>query len=340
MGRAFVRVVAVLLAAGAVAACAAVAGLDSYSPCNEGCDDGGRPDGSSSHAPEGGPDAHDADGGGQGTVDAMSEGDGAGETADDASDSATTTETEAGMLDASDAGERDASDAGPTCPAVTDLDGGRLLVYYPFEGSLADESGNGNNGVATVGTDITYTTGKLGQGVSISMGGHGVKATGTTQVNGPKTLCAWINPAAAASGQAMPVFVGGAGSTVDYYDVEPAVSPSAGSCTVTANTLFMDNGACSTSALAVTPGAWNFVCYAYAGSSTTFFVNGGTHVASGAQYDPYTLAQIAIGSNLLGGSTTEALFDGSMDEVSVWSGALSVSDMTGIYNGGSGCRLR
>jgi hypothetical protein len=167
-----------------------------------------------------------------------------------------------------------------------------------------------------------------------------VKVTGSTQVSGPKTLCAWINPVATASGQAMPVFVGGAGSTVDYYDVEPAVSPTAGSCTVTASSLFMDNGACSTSTLTVTTGAWNFVCYAYSGSSTTFFVNGSTHVVNGDQYDPYTLAEITIGSNLLGGSTTQALFDGAMDEVSVWSGALSTPDMTGLFDGGAGCRLR
>jgi len=247
---------------------------------------------------------------------------------------------EAGLPDASDAGKPDASDAGPTCPAVTDLDGGRLLLYYPFEGSLADQSGNGDNGIATVGTDITYTTGKLGQGISILTGGHGVKATGSTEVSGAKTLCAWINPAMAATGQAMPVFVGGTGSTVDYYDLEPAMSPTGGSCTVTANTLFMDNGACSTSALAVTPGAWNFVCYAYSGSSTTFFANGSTHLVTGAQYDPYTLAEITMGSNLLGGSTTQALFDGAMDEVSVWSGALSTTDMAGLYDGGAGCRLR
>ena len=359
MDRAFARLVAVVAIAGAGAACATIAGLDGYSRCNDDCDVGNPAEASPREA---GPAARDAalDGTSEGNVDATSDDDEAGDaiademSADDgpsfdgASDSGTAMGPEAGSPDASDAGKPDASDgggpdasdAGPTCPAVTDLDGGRLLLYYPFEGSLADESGNGNNASATVGTDITYTTGKLGQGVSILTGGHGVKATGSTQVSGAKTLCAWINPVTTATGQAMPVFVGGTGSTVDYYDVEPAMSPTAGSCTVTANTLFMDNGACSTSTLAVTPGAWNFVCYAYTGSSTTLFANGSTHVVAGAQYDPFTLAEITIGSNLLGGSTTQALFDGAMDEVSVWSGALSTTDMAGLYDGGAGCRLR
>jgi|HubBroStandDraft_2_1064218.scaffolds.fasta_scaffold10065_5 hypothetical protein len=352
MDRAFARLVAVIAVAAAGAACATVAGLHGYSQCNEHCDGGSLAEASPGGPREDGSAAmSDDDEAGDAVADDMSADGGSSldGTSDssmtmapeaDASDAGTPNATDGAAPDATDGAAPDASDSGPTCPAVTDLDGGRLLLYYPFEGSLADESGNGNNGVATVGTDITYTTGKLGQGISILTGGHGVKATGSTEVSGAKTLCAWVSPATAATGQAMPVFVGGAGGSVDYYDVEPAVSPSAGACTVTANTLFMDNGACSTSALALAPGAWNFVCYAYTGSSTTFFVNGGTHVASGAQYDPYTLAEITIGSDLIGGSTTQALFDGSMDEVSVWSGALSVSDMTGLYNGGAGCRLR
>jgi hypothetical protein len=361
MDRALARLVAVIAVAGVGDACATLAGLHGYSQCNENCDGGSLPEASPIRPREDGSAAmSDDDEAGDAVADDMSADDGPSfdGTSDssmtmapeaDASDAGTPNTTDGAEPDASDAGTPNATDgagpdaaadSGPTCPAVTDLDGGRLLLYYPFEGNLADESGNGNNGIATVGTDITYTAGRLGQGISILTGGHGVKATGSTVVSGAKTLCAWISPATAATGQAMPVFVGGTASSVDYYDVEPAVSPSAGSCTVTPNTLFMDNGACSTSALAVAPGAWNLVCYAYTGSSTTFFVNGGTHVASGAQYDPYTLAEITIGSDLIGGSTTQALFDGSMDEVSVWSGALSVSDMTGLYNGGAGCRLR
>jgi hypothetical protein len=161
--------------------------------------------------------------------------------------------------------------------------------------------------------------------------------TGSTSLSGAKTLCVWINPATGTTGQAMPVFVAGAGGGVDYYDVEPAGSASAGGCTVLANSPFMDNGACSSTTLTVTPGSWNFVCFAYSGSSTTFFVNGNTQTVSGGQYDPYTLAQITIGSNLIGGSTTQSLFKGQVDEVSIWSGALSVTDMNALYNHGSGC---
>jgi hypothetical protein len=224
------------------------------------------------------------------------------------------------------------------CSLPADIDGGPL-VYYAFEGNAKDGSGNGNNGIATSGTDVTYGPGKLGQGVTILSGGEGVAVTGSTSLSGPKTLCAWINPQTGTTGQAMPLFVAGAGGAVDYYDVEPAGSASAGGCTVVADGLFMDNGACSSTALTVTPGAWSFVCFSYSGSSTTFFANANMQNVSGGQYDPYLLSQITIGSNLMGGSTTQGLFKGQVDEVSIWSGSLSATDVAALYNQGNGCRI-
>jgi hypothetical protein len=318
--------VAVALA-GAMTACAALEGLDDYKACLSDCDAGG------ARAAGGGKDAARAD--------ASASSDDAGDTSDEGVGS-DPPDVDAGGADASRPGEAgsdasvgDASDgAPPMCATLTDVDGG-LLVYYSFEGNATDGSGNGRNGVAS-GADISYVAGKLGQGISILAGGQGVGVTGATSLAGAKTLCAWVSPASGTIGAALPVFVGGS----NFYDVEPASSPTAGGCTVAANTLFMDNGACSATTLAVTPGPWSLVCYAYNVGSTTFFANGSSQMVSGAQYDPYTLAQITIGSDRIGGSTTRALFAGQIDEVSIWSTSLSKSDMNALYNGGSGCRIR
>jgi hypothetical protein len=59
----------------------------------------------------------------------------------------------------------------------------------------------------------------------------------------------------------------------------------------------------------------------------------------GSQYS-YPLSAITVGSDLIGSSTTQLLFKGQLDEVSIWSGALSATDMTALYNGGSGCSIR
>jgi hypothetical protein len=318
--------VAVVIA-GAMTACAALEGLDGYKACLADCDAGG-----GSAVDRG----RDATGG-----DAPANSDDAGDMSDEGVGSEPT-EIDAGGTDASRAGEAgsdasivDASDgAPPLCATLADVDGG-LLVYYPFEGNATDGSGNGRNGVAS-GTDIAYGAGKVGQAVSILDGGQGVGVTGTTSLAGAKTLCAWVRPASGTSGAALPVFVGGS----NFYDIEPASSPTAGGCTVAANTMFMDNGACSATALAIMPGQWSLVCYAYNVGSTTFFANGSSQTVSGAQYDPYTLAQITIGSDRIGGSTTRSLFVGQIDEVSIWSTSLSKADMNALYNGGGGCRIR
>jgi hypothetical protein len=39
------------------------------------------------------------------------------------------------------------------------------------------------------------------------------------------------------------------------------------------------------------------------------------------------------------GTTTQVVFKGQIDEVSIWSAALSTGDMNEIYNGGTGCHL-
>jgi hypothetical protein len=323
-------------------ACAAVSGLSAYSEpdCPSGCQDataGGFLDGMDETFPERGDQA----------IEDVAQAAETSQVSDDGGAEADAAPRgEGGSIDASDertAGGGDAGDGGdgasPICAAPTDLDGG-LLVYYPFEGNPTDLSGNGNSGTATTGTDVSYGPGKVGQGVTILSGGRGIKVMGSTSVRGAKTLCAWTNPAIGATGQAMPVFVAGAGGAVDYYDVEPAGSPTAGGCTVSANSLFMDNGACSPTALKVSPASWTFICFAYNGTSTTFFADGSVQTVSGGQYDPYALSQITIGSNLIGGSTTQALFKGQFDEVSIWSGALSATDMNALYNQGSGCSIR
>lgn len=325
-------VVAIAVLATAMAACASLEGLDDYKACLSDCDGDGLPHDAGL--------AHDASVEASGAD--VSVGDAPAD--DDVDDAGGPGDGGAGSdASSADAGGSDAmppSDAGdaatrPLCTPPTDLDGGGLVVYYPFEGDTTDHSGKGNNGIATA-VDVSYGAGKVGQAVTIKAAGQGIAVTGGTVLTGGKTLCAWVNPATGTSGAGLPVFTGGN----NFYDLETASGPTAGSCSVTASTLFMDNGTCSTTTLAATPGAWSFVCFAYGVGSTTFFANGATQVVTGNQYDPYILDQIFVGSNRLGGSTTAKLFSGQIDEVSVWSAALSKVDMTVLYDGANGCRLR
>ena len=109
------------------------------------------------------------------------------------------------------------------------------------------------------------------------------------------------------------------------------------------NTLLIDHwGApCSRSNLAPVPvpGAWSFVCFAQSATSTTFFVNGTTASLPTSTFSA-ALSAITIGSDRIAGSTTQVVYKGQLDEISIWSAPLSTADMNAIYDGGSGCSLR
>jgi hypothetical protein len=234
-------------------------------------------------------------------------------------------------------------DAGPTCQAPTDIDGG-LLVYYPFEGNTDDHSGNGNSGSATAGTDaggdIMYGPGKLGQGVTILSTGRGIAVTGAGTLGAARTLCAWVNATSGTTGGGLPLFVAGATGAGDLYDVSTA-NPNDTCATQVRNTLFIDHWGtgCFSSTLAPSPGAWGFVCFEQNTSSTTFFVNGASGTLATSTFSA-ALDTVTIGSDRIGGSTTQVVFKGQIDEVSIWSAPLSSGDMNALYNGGNGCVVR
>ncbi len=212
-----------------------------------------------------------------------------------------------------------------------------LLAYYPFDGDTTDHSGDGYNADAETGVEVSYAAGHSGQAATILGTGNGIQATGA--VSTARTLCAWVKPNAGTTGGGLPVFVGGTSGAADMFDIMSATA--GGGCAgqgAAANQLFIDNwgSACRTTTLTVTPGSWNFVCFAYDGaSSTTFFANGASQTVAGGDFS-YTLSQITIGADRVGGSTTAALFAGAIDEVSIWSTTLTTGQMNGLYNAGTG----
>jgi hypothetical protein len=316
----------------ALIACSTLEGLSGYGECTTNCDAAIRP--------------HDA-----GERDSSSESDArppADAQGDDVNDEAATddggqspNDGETSTGDAGDSGiiAADASDAGPTCPAPTDIDGG-LLVYYPLEGDTDDHSGNGNNGSATTGTDLTYGAGKVGMGATVLSAGRGIAVSGSGTLGAARTLCAWVNTAAGTAGGGLPLFVAGPMGAADLYDIA-TVNPADNCGTQVKNTLFIDHwgGPCARSSLAPAPGAWSFVCFAQSATSTTFFLNGGTYSASTSTFSA-ALSAITVGSDHVGGSTTQVVFRGQLDEISIWSAPLSTADMKAIYSGGNGCSLR
>jgi hypothetical protein len=230
-------------------------------------------------------------------------------------------------------------DAGPcdggrcTCPPITGL-----VAYHPFDGDLKDHSGNGHDVTAS---NVAVAPGKLGSACKLNGTSSLMHVGGTLMLKTARTFCAWVSPESA-TGLGQPVFVGGKTGTGDMFAIQS--STPMGSCTgAPANHLFVDHWgtACGASSSVAAPtGAWSFVCFAFdGGNNTVHFANGATQTVSTPSY-PYDLATLTIGSNTIGGSTTQQAFKGVVDEVSIWDHALTASEMSQLYAAGDGCPVR
>jgi hypothetical protein len=238
-----------------------------------------------------------------------------------------------------------------------------LLAYFTFEGDTDDSSGNANDATAT---GVSYVSGKLGSSaVSVGAGGSialsGATNAGFTFTGGggdaaaivSRTLCAWLQPPASAGAAALPVFTAGNPYASNASGFNPAdlfalqsPNPSNG-CPASALNAFIDRwgqGACLTEAVTVPSGTWGQVCFIETENGYTLAVNGsvqsGGFVPAGTPYT-WTLGSIVIGSNPYTASTTTGTaFLGALDEVSIWDRALTASELSALYNGGSGCACR
>jgi hypothetical protein len=317
-------------AALALSACAVLEGLNGFGECTSDCDASARPRDGALDAPPAALDAAETGGGSEASDDAT--GDAAPAGGDDSG------EGSAPLADAGDGGAT--VDSGPTCSGLSDV-AGNLLVYYPLEGDTNDHSGNGNNGSATADTDITFGAGKVGQGVSVLTTGRGIGVSGGASLGTSRTLCAWVNTVTGTTGGGLPVFVVGPTGSADLYDIS-AANPNAGCPNPLKDQLFIDHwgSACVRSSQAAPEAQWDFVCFAQNGTSTIFFMNGASGTSTTSAPYANLLSTITLGADRVAGSTTQVLFKGQLDEISIWSAALSTGDMNAIFSGGAGCHIR
>jgi hypothetical protein len=214
--------------------------------------------------------------------------------------------------------------------------------YYPLDRDFADYSGNARNGSSST---AYLTSGALGNGAGFN-GQNSEIVLGfgpTSPTTGARTFCTWIAPIPNGSptvGQPVMTVI----NQGQYVHLGIAASPPTGSCGA-ANTLFMyDNvtNSCQASGLTVAANNWNFICYAFDGSMTaTFFVNGTTATVTPATQTQAWYGNFDIGVSIATNDPNEGqAFSGLMDEIVVYGQQLSVAQMTALYNGGNGCKVK
>lgn len=204
------------------------------------------------------------------------------------------------------------------------------MAWYPADGNGNDIVG-GFNGTLTNG--VEFAPGEVGAAFSFNGTNQYVHVNGSQSVSGARTITAWIYPSPN-TGLGLPIIVGGVTGAGDFF----GVAGTAGNCNIGQNELYIDHWGtpCYDSNLVVTPNSWNFVAVTYDGSSTiTFYLNGVASAPISGQFYDYGINTYDIGGNNIFGTTTKPAFNGLIDELDVYSRALTAAEIQSIFNAGA-----
>lgn len=202
---------------------------------------------------------------------------------------------------------------GPAGSGSPDLTTG-LVAYYRLEGGYTDSSGNGNN-LSAAGLD--FGSGKLGQGAT---GGSGT--TASLSLDEPFSVSAWVQAPEGDDTWNALLFTGGltprGGLRLTY------------NRGATAAFIIRDFDVTGEPASYTAPsGAFNHYVIVFETTGTTLYVNGveaivGSAMSAGT-FNTFVLSPEGAAPTYL-----------SIDEVAVYSIALSPAQVGALYNGGAG----
>jgi hypothetical protein len=208
-----------------------------------------------------------------------------------------------------------------------------LVSYWKMgeaSGTIVDSTGTNSSSANTgtygnagkLGNCITYSAGQLTTLSNIS--GFGMNRTGAY------SIALWMKVTASLGAFAMLIGAAIANDAPSLYLAASAGDPQYALRFATEN-----NTTEATSDPVFTHDVWYHIIMVKNGTAVTLYINGssvGTGTESNAYVnDPLTPATIFIGSDGAGSD-----FIGAIDEVGVWSKALSAGEIAELYNSGTG----
>lgn len=199
-----------------------------------------------------------------------------------------------------------------------------LLVYYPFNNNGLDESGNGND--VSVATNITYVADRFDNGLSaLSLNGSTSymrgDATGFPLGTAHRTIAGWMKlDATSASPDIMMVY----GDNVINGGVF-------GLGANAQKAWLWGHNADLTGSTTMNLGEWYFVAATYDGSEAVLYLNGIEEARGNLDLNTLSTSVFDIGANTIEGWYAPA----SLDEIQLFSYALSPSDILSLYETGS-----
>lgn len=205
-----------------------------------------------------------------------------------------------------------------------------LQGYWRLENNLNDSSANGYN--LTAFNSPTYTTGNFGSGLDLELSSSQYAlitsaSSANLRISGSQTWCGWVKAESLHTGRVMALadgtytralYLGSDGKVYFYID---------------GLSTFI------TSDISYVVGEWVFVCGVWDSSAGKLkvWINGVKKELSSVTGTPISLtSDFAIGRN---GSVNNTFFDGVLDDLAVYSRALSDAEIVGLFRGGQDLRF-
>jgi flagellar hook assembly protein FlgD len=206
----------------------------------------------------------------------------------------------------------------------TSYNAGRYVALWHMDGDWTDATGNGNNGTAT--NAVFSTNARVGTNAG-SFNGVSSSITGTTYSlplgNAPRAISAWVQLANGTQSSSILQYGTGSSSNFQIF-IDNSNRAAIGT----------DSGSMSGTSI-LSYGQWHFIVGVYEGTGTNtwrIYVDG-VQENSGTITPPNTVnSSFSIGANIGGGG----YFNGLIDEVTVYSRAITVNQITTFYNNGLG----
>lgn len=209
--------------------------------------------------------------------------------------------------------------------------GTNLISYYKLDGNSNDAVGS-NNGTDTA---ITYNTanGKINQGAGFNGTTSKIVIADASSLKptGNFSISAWVK--SGYSGINMCIFQSFADAGSVFAGIFLGIT--------TGHVQFFlgDNAghAPQFNVGAVTDGNWHFLVATYDGTNMNIYIDAGTPTQLANTYNPAYQATnyIRLGCGNFTG-TDNSFTNGSIDEVGIWSRALTSGEVTSLWNGGAG----
>lgn len=202
-----------------------------------------------------------------------------------------------------------------------------LTGYWPLDDvgtTFMDESGAGHGGTC-VGVCPTFLIGKVNNARSFSSSNNAITLSSANSLPSgttARTACSWVKPSALDAYEW--AFSWGSGGTCEFVGV-----CGNSTCLGRWGNQLQEEGD------TININEWSYLCYTYENSTNKAYINGQLVQTLGRTWS------ISPGDAYIGRQSylTSEYWKGAVDEVAIWSRALTDSEISQLYNGGSGRSL-